>query len=358
VDWITVWVDQLDTPEAAGDSMQSFIYQVKNSNAKELGAVIGQVIGQQSSDSAETENAAAVGQGQAGRPGLRMVVDETRNSLVFIGSAGEYAIAYQLLQELDLPAKQVLIEVTIADISLDKTSQLGVEWQFTDYNSNGEINNVISTLGGLGAGSAGLLFTAFDSRGDVKVRLNALAEDGDARILSNPKLLALDNEEARIQVGQQIAVISSEIADTNSPTPGAGDNVLRTFNYIDTGVILSFTPTVMADGIVRLKVYQEVSSAGPSLDNTPPINKRTIETTLVAHSGQTVMIGGLITHNTTSQENKVPVLGDLPILGGLFKSTQKTDTSSEMIVLITPHVIESAAQAAQLTQAFREQLDW
>jgi general secretion pathway protein D len=282
--------------------------------------------------------------------GLRMVIDEPHNSLVFVGSAQSFKAVYQMLQQIDVPAKQVLLEVTVADITLEANTQLGIEWQFTS--SNGDLDGVGGTLGGLGLGGGGFSYAAFDDVGNIRARINALATSGDAQILSSPKLLAVDNEEARIQVGTQIAVVTSENTDQTV------NGIIRSFNYVDTGVILSFTPTVMAGGQVRLIVSQEVSQPGPSLNNTPAINTRSVQTTMIARSGSTVMIGGLISTTDTVSEERVPFLGSIPGIGALFRSRNVVDNSTEMIVLITPHIIESSSQLEALTEAFREKIDW
>jgi general secretion pathway protein D len=201
-------------------------------------------------------------------------------------------------------------------------------------------------------GGAGFTYTAFDDAGAIRAQLNALATSGDARILSSPRLLAVDNEEARIQVGTQIAVISSE------NTSDSVDGIIRSFTYVDTGVILSFTPTVMAGGQVRLKVSQEVSVPGPSLNNTPPINTRSVQTTLIAQSGRTIMIGGLISTTDSVSNQKVPVLGDIPLLGALFRRREVVENTTEMVILITPHIIESSLQLEALTEAFRKKGSW
>ena len=360
VSWIDEWIQTLDTPDVAGDSLRSFVYHVKHSTAAELGAVVAEVLsGFSSAGSGNSLGAAAAtGSGSASPDsvdtaqgaGLRMVVDEPHNSLVFVGSAQSFKAVFQLLEQIDAPAKQVLLEVTVADVTLEANTQLGVEWQFNS--SNGDLNGVGSTIGGVGVGGGGFTYTTFDAVGNIRARLNALATQGDARILSSPRLLAVDNEEARIQVGTQIAVISSE------NTSDSVDGIIRSFNYIDTGVILSFTPTVMSGDQVRLEVSQEVSVPGASVNNTPPINTRSVQTTLIAQSGSTIMIGGLISSTDTVSTEEVPFLGGLPVLGALFRGREVVDNSTEMIVLITPHIIESSAQLEALTEAFRSQIGW
>jgi general secretion pathway protein D len=363
--WIDQWIQALDTPDVAGDTLRSFVYPVKHSTAEELGGLVAEVLGgfglagdsrggadgeRNAGNDAGAASVASTNISSAGGAGLKMVIDEPHNSLVFVGSAQSFKAVYQMLQQVDVPAKQVLLEVTVADITLEANTQLGVEWRFTS--SNGDLDGAGGTLGGIGVGSGGFTYTAFDDVGNVRARINALATSGDAQILSSPKLLAVDNEEARIQVGTQISVVTSE------NTSNSVDGIIRSFTYVDTGVILSFTPTVMAGDQVRLSVSQEVSVPGSSLNNTPPINTRSVQTTLIAHSGSTVMIGGLISSTETVSDQSVPFFGNIPGLGALFRSRDVIDNSTEMIVLITPHIIESTSQLEALTEAFRDKIDW
>ena len=360
IDWVDDWISALDTPDVAGDTLRSFVYSVKHSTADELGAVVAQVLGgfNAADSQGDTRGDDAADPGSQSAPpalgaagsGLRMVLDESHNALVFVGSAQSYKAIYQLLEQIDVPAKQVLLEVTVADVTLEKNTQLGVEWRFKG--SSGGMDAVGSTLGGVGLGGGGFTYTAFDDAGGIRAQINALATNGDARILSSPRLLAVDNEEAKIQVGTQIAVISSE------NTSDSVDGIIRSFTYVDTGVILSFTPTVMAGGQVRLQVSQEVSVPGPSLNNTPPINTRSVQTTLIAQSGRTVMIGGLISTTDSISDQKVPLFGDIPVLGALFRGRDVVENTTEMVILITPHIIESSLQLETLTEAFRKKGGW
>jgi len=368
------WVKQLDSAEsvdALDEGDQAFVYFVRFSSAEKLGATLTSVLdgGQSQAGKAGGKKkigavtlpvvqklaGAAINLGKKGQ--LRVVADAEHNALVFVGSARSYRVAYQLLQQLDRPAKQVLIEATVADITLDESTKLGVEWAFTNVDNSGKLSGTLSTLGGLGVGAGGLLYTLTNAAGNVRAKINALASNGKAKILSSPRLLARDNEEARIQVGTQVSVLSQEIGST-AGTTGTTTGLLRSFTYIDTGVILTFTPTVMESGAVQLKISQEVSEAGTSVNNTPPISTRNVSTVLVVQSGQTIMIGGLITHNQGVTTTKVPWLGEIPFLGQLFSNTSITDRSTEMVILITPHVIESSSDADYLTKAFMHELHW
>jgi len=366
-------IQRLDVPKAVGVDNKRFIYFVKNARAKELGEVVmrvlsgksgiaggepskkksGSVQGKQVKASPKTKMPYAPEQ-----PGeLAVITDTTRNALVFVGQAEAYQDVLPLLQELDKPPRQVLIEATIAEVKLDNSTQFGVEAAVNNVDHSGSMTGLLSTIGGLGVGSAGLTYTLLNAAGAVRVKINALASEGKARVLASPTLLAMDNEEASMQIGDQVAVLTQEVSSANA-TSGTTTGLLRSFSYIDTGVILNVTPTINEGGVVRLKLHQEVSLPGASSNNTPPISRRSVDTTLVAKSGQTVLIGGLINHQTTTGRTKIPLLGDIPILGYLFSNETTSDIATELVVLITPHIISGPDDAEYLTRAFRGRLGW
>jgi general secretion pathway protein D len=245
----------------------------------------------------------------------------------------------------------VLIEAVIAEVQLTDEFKLGVE--FKSNGSLGSYRSSISTIGGLELGEAGLNVKLFKGI-DLRAQLNAFANDQNVKILSSPRLLALDNEAARIQIGTQLQVVSSESQNESAPS---GD-IVRTFQSVETGVILEIVPTINEGGLVQLEITQEVSDAGDNPGTSPPILKRIVSTKMVAKSGETVLIGGLISHTETETENKVPLLGDIPLLGYLFKSTSKREVAQEMIILITPHIVSGYEDAEFLTQAFKEKINW
>ena len=374
------WVKRLDTPEAVGSHGKDFIYFVRNARAKNLGAVIMRVlsgrsgvVGGKASFKPLRDATRVVGATLPKKPslpskssksllatgvrGLAVITDERRNALIFVGTADAYRGVLPLLQELDKPPRQVLIEATIAEVTLDKSTQFGIEAGFTNVDRSGKVTGILSTIGGLGVGGAGLVYTLMNAAGAVRLKLNALASEGKARVLSSPRLLAMDNEEARIQIGDQVAILSQEVGNAIATT-GSSTGLLRSFSYVDTGVILDVTPTINEGGMVQLKLHQEVSTPGASANNTPPISKRSVDTVVMAKSGQTILIGGLISHSKTVNRTKVPILGDIPILGHLFSNDTITDRATELIVLITPHIISGPDDAKYLTRAFQDQLGW
>jgi len=365
-----VWLDAvnsltatLDVPEAAGSGKQSFVYFVRNSRAVDLGNVISQVLGQGGiSAAAASPSAAPAAISSAvhidGLKGLSVIVDDKMNALIFVGEAGAYRAMQSLLKQLDRIPRQVLIEVTVAEITLDNSQQLGIEWQFDNINTSNTLTGTLGTLGGLGLGAGGLTYALLNNAGLIKAKLNALASSGRSKILSTPRILAMDGEQAKIQVGDQIPVVSQEVSQV-SAAGATGVGVVRSFDYIDTGVILSLTPTINEGGMVQIDLSQEVSEVGQgNAGANPPIFKRNISTKMVARSGQTIALGGMIRHTLTKRENKVPFFGDLPIIGSLFKTIADADRATELLVLITPHVLTSSADAAFITDAMRKELHW
>jgi general secretion pathway protein D len=259
-----------------------------------------------------------------------------------------------------------MLEVTIAEVSLNDTSALGIIWGATDVNL-GSTSMVIGTgasqstdsddegtasAGGLALPSGGLGIVA--NNRNLTARLAALAGESKARILSTPRILVMDGEQASLVIGDQISVIKSEVTNSES-----NSNLVRGFDFVETGVILDISPTINEGGMVQMELSQEVSTAGEAAaGGNPNINKRKIQTKMVARNGQTIAIGGMISHSLTSQKSKVPILGDLPLLGALFSSRSNSDRTTELILLVTPYVLADADDASRLSDAMREQLDW
>ena len=378
LDYTKYWISQIDRPRQQVASEESiFTYFLKNTQAAEIGDVIQEVFGSGSGQDLsgrkadkKTESAVrpanmttAADKGKrekrskASSAGdderYKIVMDEARNALIFVGSYDDYAKVLDLLKVLDKRPRQVLIEAQIVEVTLDNGSDFGVNWtgQVGDI-SGGTAGSKGS--GGLALPTGALLLTG--SFGDITANLAAAAKDERLQILSSPRLLARDGERARISVGDQISVKTGTISGGGS---GENPNVVDSFSYIETGVILELTPTINEGGIVEIELSQEVSEVkGRDVSETPPIIKRKIETFLVAESGQTIMLGGLISQNQSETVNKVPVLGDLPLLGQLFKSTSIVDRKTELVVIITPHIIYDKADADFYTQEFRNVLGW
>jgi general secretion pathway protein D len=207
-----------------------------------------------------------------------------------------------------------------------------------------------------GLSSSGFSFVATDPSGIVRARLDALATESKVKVLASPNILVSDNREARIQVGQQVPLITSSTNVTGTV------DIQNTIQYKDIGIILKVKPQVNDSGLVSLEISQEISSLGASVSfstaedapTAPSINKIEATTNLVAQDGQTIVIGGLIREDTTHDRTGIPFLSKIPVIGWLFGTTNNNDTRNELVILITPRVIRSLADAADVTSDFIE----
>jgi general secretion pathway protein D len=260
-----------------------------------------------------------------------------------------------LLQELDKPVKSALIEVTVAEVSLDDKQSLGIEWSLSQVTGAG--GSVAAKLAGLISGTDGLTVTRFGSAGETKAVLNALATSSRANILSSPRVVARNGETATITVGQEVPLITSQQnnANTNPSTGG----ILQTIQYRNTGVILKVRPIVHAGGRIDLEVSQEVSDAKETttgVNSSPTILNRKVETKLSLKDGASVMLAGLMSQAKSVGDKGIPYLKDIPVAGQLFRSNSDTNKKTELLVMITPYVINDDYDAQAVTEAFRAKL--
>ena len=350
---VTDWARNLDKPNERGIGKNYFTYSVKHKDASVLAATLDQLL----SGSRTAAPAAAAAAGATGTPRASVVVDKATNMLIFQASPDEYSQLTSLLQTLDRPTKGALIEVTVAELSIDDKSQLGIEWLTNAAISRGGTVSV-GTLGGLSIGSAGVNLRVFDSVNALRGVINALASENKATILSSPRLLARNGEQATIQVGQDVPIITSQQTTPNSTTTGTSQ-VLQTIQYRTTGVILRVKPVIHSSDQIDLDVTQEVSAAvstNTGVNNSPTFSTRKVDTKLTLKNGATVLLGGLISNETSAGNAGIPLLKDIPLLGNLFKTQTTGGTRRELIVLITPYVINDDHDAETLTNAFRGML--
>src|SRR5688572_14428626 len=303
---------------------------------------------------------------------LRIVPDPGTNSLIIYGTVQEFQNIKNILKELDIIPRQVLMDVMVAEVSLTGSESFGVEYElFRKYNpsifgqtfdSQGAVRSGIFNqatrpatenspfaqfLNGI-SGVAG--------RGNtIRAFISALATDNRAKILSSPSVLATDNRPARIQVGREIPVLSSQSQSTVGDSP-----IVNSVQYRNTGVILTIIPQVNSQGLVHLQVKQEVSDVGaPSFGNTnsPSFTTRDAETTAVVQDGDTLAIGGIISDTTRRDRTGVPYLMNLPVVGRLFGTTNDTTDRTELVMLITPHVVRNRDEAQVVTEAFKDKVN-
>ena len=360
LDHVNAWVMELDTANERGTGRNLFSYEVQHIDAQVLAGTLEKLLS--GSVSAIARPAGATGGATAPSQPGKVVVDQSSNTLIFQGFNEDYGQIRSLLQRLDKPSKEALIEVTVAEVTLSDSSQLGVEWLIKQAQLDGS-KIVAGTLGGLSAGSAGFTFRRFDSAGDVKLLLNALASSNKATILSTPRVVASNGETATIQVGQEVPIITSQQV---APTTGANNNtsltVPQAVQYRNTGVILTVKPVIHSGDQVSLDISQEVSAAAATttgVSTSPTFSTRKVQTKLSLKNGSTVLLGGLILNNKSEGNAGIPFLKDIPGLGQLFRTNTAKNDRTELIILITPYIISENEDAQAVTNAFRSRLgDW
>lgn len=357
------WAQELDQrPE--GRSGGYITYQVRNANASDLAKTLQEVFGSASSlpsqSPATTGTATASPTLTTGSAGKKVVVNPTSNSLIIQTTPTEYQQWHGLLQELDKPAKSAMIMATVAEVRLTDSEQFGFQWLLNQFRLNGQQVNIGSSST-ISASATIPNISVASLAGTPRALLTMLASTNKIRILSNPSVVARNGEAATIQVGQEVPILTSQYSAANtSGTPNTG--ILQTIQYRSTGVILKVKPVIHSSGKLDLDVAQEVSAAQTNetgVNSTPIILTRKIDTKLTVTDGNTMLLGGLISENRTAGNSGIPILKDIPIAGALFRtSASKSAERTELVVMLTPYVIEDDNEAQAITAAFRNQFGW
>ena len=392
-----IWVERLDRGDAAA-GRRIFVYYVKNGRAQELADVLNEVFAElpgagggppagsplapglepavleSTVPAAEGEEGAAaeappvpqfpppgdiaaaagvgfgVGALQAGGSNIRIIADERNNALVILSTASEYKLIEATLQRLDILPLQVLIEATIAEVTLSDDLRYGLQWFFQSGNFEFDLTNA---AGGAATSAPG--FNVLFQSSDARVVLSALAEVTNVKVISSPQLMVLDNQSARLNVGDQVPVATQSVVSTTDPDAP----VVNSIQNVDTGVILEVTPHVNASGLVSLEIVQEVSDVTETTTSnidSPTIQQRRIESTVAVQSNETVALGGLIRDDREESIDGVPILMDIPLFGNLFKTTVEAYRRTELLVLITPRVVRDQHEAREVTDELRQRM--
>jgi general secretion pathway protein D len=266
---------------------------------------------------------------------LRIVANNDSNSLLILATPAEFSVVEAALLRLDIPSRQVLIEASLAEVTLTDELRYGVQWAYNG--KNGPLTLSDSSSGQLSQNFPGLSFL-FTGSTSISAVLNALESVTKVRVISSPKLLTLNNHEAQLQVGDSVPITTQSAVSTNaSDAP-----IVNSVQMRDTGVILDVTPRVNKNGLVQLDISQEVSNSIPTTTSnidSPTIQERKLTSTIVVKNGDTVALGGLITETISKNRSGVPVLSQIPLLGALFRDTDDSTTRTELILLITPRVM-------------------
>lgn len=370
IERVQYWAEVLDKP-AKGASKRYFTFTPRNARAADifqsLAGLLGGNISTASTTGGQTQGQNLQRNPLTGQPmggtgntpspnrvsaiaseNLNIVVDERSNSLVIYCTGAEYQTLEPLLNKLDILPKQVMLDVMIAEVTLKDEFRLGVEWALrqngVDY----------TTQGAFGATSfAGLALAINEDAGILNA--TALASNSLVNVVSNPTLLVRDGITASINVGSDIAVIGNTTID-----PIVGQRQTVATEYRKTGVDVTITPTINATDIVIMDVTQTISNTVPGSSGAagnPDIFERSLETQVVAQSGQTIMLGGLISEDRSNSNQGVPILKDVPLLGNLAKGQSQTTQKTELIMLITARVIDTPDLWEELNASFSRGLE-
>lgn len=368
---VTKWVDRLDQPQR-GPARGVYFYRMQNAKAEDvarsLAAVYGSAVNLGSAEGGDSSSA-GLDTGDNAQPppaapappgapsfargtgsGPQIALDAANNALIIRAGPSEYAALERFLKEIDIAPDQVVIEVTIAEVTLNDTLRYGVEWFFRNADQTytlGRAKKPVQTFPG---------FSFTYTVPDIDVVVNALDSVTDVRVISAPKLLTLDNKTATLQVGDQVPIITQSatgVRDANDPT------IVNSVQFRDTGIVLKVTPRIGKSGTVFVDVNQEVSSAIPTTSSgidSPTIQQRKLSTAVAVQDGDAIALGGLMRQSQTMGEGGVPLLKDIPLLGKAFSNTTDTSDRTELLIFLKPRIVRSPAAAREITDSLRRGL--
>lgn len=405
IETVGQWIRRLDRL-GGGNTRRLFVYPVQNGKAENLASLLSQLFAAEQkagtvdtpdlapnrtptrltsgettdSDGGQNKQPAAASSGGGssrarqqvstvlsgsdksfGRNEIRVVADTENNALLIMATPQDYERITDALKRLDKTPLQVLVEATIAEVRLTGELQYGLQWFFKthhgDKTGNWTLDNSLdsSESSGLGNLFPGFNYTLVDSLDQVRAVLSALASRSKLKVLSSPSVMVLDNRTANIRVGDQVPIVTQQQQSTTT----ANSNIVNSVEYRDTGVLLSVTPRVNPGGLVIMDIEQEVSDVAPTTTSgldSPTIQQRRIASSVAVHSGQTVVLGGLMRENISNARAGVPGLQDMPVVGNLFGQKDNSSRRTELVVLLTPKVIAGDTDVRAVTEEFRNKL--
>ena len=382
IESIGEWIAALDSIEDEGSEPSLHVYPVRNGNAGQLAALLSTIYAEGSSTRSRNSSsrrqsvAPGMSQGTTGGlstdmpnrnsnnkgasqgasfelgDGIRVVSDDYNNSLLVLATPHEYEKIERTLNKLDVVATQVLIEASIIEVTLTDGLEYGLEWAFDNNLGGGDTGRGLLDLGGgLGSTVPGFSYTVSDSASAVKAVVNALAEKSLINVISTPSVMVLDNHTAAIHVGDQQPIRSASTV-TN------GGNVQQSIQYKDTGVKLEVTPSVNDGGLVTLDIDQSITDVGPvdAATGQRSFLERNVSSRVAIRSGESVVLGGLIRDNESEGRSGIPLLMDIPGLGALFSTTNNVSSRTELLIFISPRVLEGVKDLRELNTEMRDRM--
>ncbi|HEY5339245.1 MAG TPA: type II secretion system secretin GspD [Rhizomicrobium sp.] len=380
---LKAWVTRLDRP-GEGSDKRVFVYQVQNGRAADLAGTLGKLMHGNQSGGGSPAASGALNQGapplpgannnaSAGLPpnlpasdnlsmsalfggnssGVSVTADETNNALVVLATPQEYSTIEAALRKLDAPPLQVYIQAAIAEVTLTNNLQYGVQYF---YNPGGGHQLTLSDTASstIGAAFPGLSYM-FTRGTNIQIILDALSSVTHVEVTSAPEVMVLNNQTASLQVGDRVPIATQQAVGVITSTSA----IVNSIQYQDTGVVLKVTPRVNHGGLVMMDISQEVSQVANTTSSdidSPTIQERKVDTSVAIQDGQTIALGGLITDDRTKGKSGIPFVQQIPLLGNLFGDNTDNLTRTELMVLITPHVVENLEQAHAVTDELRKEL--
>jgi general secretion pathway protein D len=303
------------------------------------------------SDPAVTSAIPGAGADPMREPRIRIGIDEGKNAILIHATPVDYRRVMRFIGSLDVMPKQVLIEATIAEVTLTDELKFGVRWYLQNRNAGYTFTDDVS-------GALGSVFPGFSYALAIKSlssTLNALNSVTDVNVISSPSLTVMDNKTAMLQIGDEVPITTQSAVSVLT----AGAPIVNSVSYKDTGIILAMTPRINASGRILLDVEQEVSTVATTTTSgidSPTIHKRRVRTSVVVNNGEALALGGLIQENKTVSRNQTPILGDIPFLGTAFRQKDSQLGKTELIIIIIPHLMRNRQEARQVTEEFRREL--
>ena len=378
VELVKSLVAKLDQPGLSSNGALGNIHVVylKNADATKLAATLRAAMGSAATNPQSSSNASANAAAPAATSGGQVQADTATNSLIITAPEPQYRQLREVIERLDARRAQVFVESLIAEVSADRAAEFGIQWQGvlgkngdsvigllgTNFGAGGK--NIVTLGAGAAAGTVaparGInIGAAQQTNGIYALGFLArfLEESGAGNVLSTPNLLTLDNEEAKIVIGQNVPFVTGQF--TNSNTGNGAVNPFQTIERKDVGLTLKVKPQISENGTVKLTIFQEVSSVQASTVNAtngPTTNKRTIESNVLVEDGSVVVLGGLLQDEFQGSGEKIPGLADLPLIGNLFKSESRGRKKTNLMVFLRPVVVRDGAATERLSLDRYEQM--
>lgn len=376
-------IEAIDVSETERETMRTFVYHVENGEAKKLEGIIKSIYPEkkEAARPAQTQpttgqlrrTTAPVAQSPEALPAeigeIAVTAYEDINALIIKATPKTYLALLELLKKIDVQAKQVLIEVLVAEVTLTDKSRFGVDWLFRNVNTVKNLNlegglTPITTTGPVApvrqAPLSGLITGTINSA-ELTAAINVLASETKLNVLASPHILAMDNKEAKIEIGDERPVATGQVVQQPSGSTAGEFQVSSQIQYKTVGKILTVTPHITEKGRVNLKVLVEVSQVSPTQATVgssqfDAFSTRKVSTHAVVDSERTLLIGGLLSEDKTHTRTGIPFLSKIPLLGYLFSNTEDTQIKTELVIMVTPRVISNQEDADELMAQFKERI--